>query len=96
MAYFAEIDKQGVVKRVIVAEQDFIDSGAVGDPKNWIETCPNTFQGKNVKNGRPFRKNFAGIGHKYDKTRDAFIPEKPGEDFDLDEDKCVWVKRTTK
>lgn len=40
--YFAEIDKDGNVLRVIVADQAFIDSGAVGDPKKWIET----FKGK--------------------------------------------------
>jgi len=33
--YFAEIDANGTVLRVIVADQAFINSGKVGDPKNW-------------------------------------------------------------
>lgn len=49
MAHFAEIDKDGKVLRVIVAEQDFIDSGAVGDPLNWVQTSYNTSGGKYLR-----------------------------------------------
>lgn len=48
MAHFAEIEpfkpEEGlfIVKNVIKAEQDFIDSGVVGDPANWIQTSYNT------------------------------------------------------
>ena len=38
MSHFAEINGQGTVLRVIVAELDFIYSGAVGDPSRWIQT----------------------------------------------------------
>ena len=38
MSHFVEINKDGIVQRGIVAEQDFIDSGAVGDPNNWVQT----------------------------------------------------------
>ena len=38
MGHFAEINSENIVQRVIVAEQDFIDSGAVGDPNNWVQT----------------------------------------------------------
>jgi hypothetical protein len=41
MSHFAEVIN-GRVERVIVAEQDFIDSGAVGDPANWIQTSYNS------------------------------------------------------
>lgn len=41
MAHFAEINEEGIVLRVIVAEQDFIDSGVVGNPDNWIQTSYN-------------------------------------------------------
>lgn len=37
---FAEIAADGTVLRVIVADQDFIDSGAVGDPANWVPAFP--------------------------------------------------------
>ena len=80
MSHFAEIDKDGIVQRVIVAEQDFINSGKVGDSFNWVQTS---------YNGN-FRKQFPGIGYTYDKTRDAFIEPKPFASWILDEDTCVW------
>ena len=61
MSHFAEIDKDGKVLRVIVAEQDFINSGLVGDSFNWIQTSYN----------HNFRKRYAGVGYTYDKVRDA-------------------------
>lgn len=66
MAYFAELDKNNVVKKVIVAGQLFIDSGLVGDPKNWVETLP---------------ENFAGIGYKYDKNLKTFVAPKAPQYF---------------
>ena len=37
------------------------------------------------------RKNYAGKGYTYDKTRDAFIPPKPSHpSWELDEDTCRW------
>lgn len=66
MSHFAEVI-DGVVQRVIVAEQDFIDSGAVGDPANWIQTSYNS----------RIRNMFAGIGFTYEKSRDIFYPPKP-------------------
>jgi hypothetical protein len=90
MSHFAEIDNNGIVIRVIVAEQDFIDSGAVGNPSNWIQTSYNTFGGKNERTGIPIRKNYAVKGFKYDKQRDAFIPPKPYESWKLNEETCLW------
>ena len=87
MAYFSEIDKNGIVLRVIVADQYFIDSGAVGDPANWIQTSYNTYAGVHTKGGTPLRKNFAGIGYTYDNARDMFIPPKPFASWILNEDK---------
>lgn len=89
MSHFAEIEN-GIVKRVIVAEQDFIDSGIVGDPKNWIQTSYNTYAGKHRLGGNPLRKNYAGIGYTYDKSRDAFIPPKPFDSWTLEEATCLW------
>ena len=92
MSHFAEVEN-GIVKRVIVAEQDFIDSGAVGDPKNWVETSYNTQAGVHKLGGTPLRKNYAGIGYTYGKDLDAFIPPKP-QDFEtvLNEDTGLWEK----
>ena len=61
MSHFAEINSDNIVQRVIVAEQDFINSGAVGDSFNWVQTS---------YNGN-FRKNYAGTGYTYDKSKDC-------------------------
>ena len=80
MSHFAEIDNNNIVQRVIVAEQDFINSGAVGDSFRWVQTSYNN----------NFRKNYAGKGYTYDKTRDAFISPQPFPSWLLDEDTCRW------
>jgi len=80
MSHFAEIDNDNIVQRVIVAEQDFINSGAVGDSFRWIQTSYNN----------NFRKNYAGKGYTYDKTRDAFIAPNPYPSWTLVEATCQW------
>lgn len=90
MSHFAQIDDNNVVIQVIVAEQDFIDSGAVGDPSRWIQTSYNTYGGEHRNGGIPLRKNYAGIGYTYDAGRDAFIPPKPFPSWVLNEDTCLW------
>ena len=97
MAHFAKVEN-GIVTRVIVAEQDFIDSGAVGDPSEWIQTSYGAFGGEYLDvqtySVRPekqaLRKNFAGVGFTYDSVRDAFIPPKQFESWILNEDTCLW------
>jgi hypothetical protein len=91
MSHFAEIDDQGTVLRVIVAEQSFIDSGAVGDPARWVQTSYNTSGGMHRLGGTPLRMNYAGIGYTYDRDRDAFIPPKPFASWILDESSCLWT-----
>jgi hypothetical protein len=75
MSHFAEI-KDGIVQRVIVAEQDFIDQL----PGTWVQT---SYHGS-------IRKNFAGIGYAYDAERDAFIAPQPFPSWVLDEKMCQW------
>ena len=84
MAHFAKIDNNNLVTQVIVAEQDFINSGAVGDSFLWVQTSYN----------KNFRKNYAGVGDTYDKTRDAFIAPKPYASWILVEDTCQWTAPT--
>lgn len=90
MSHFAEIDENNKVVRVIVADQEFINSGAVGDPKKWIQTSYNTNKGVHVGGGVPLRKNYAGVGYTYDKERDAFIPPQPYRSWKLDEQTGRW------
>ena len=84
MSHFAKINSSNIVETVIVAEQDFINSGAVGDSFLWVQTSYNN----------NFRKNYAGIGYTYDKTRDAFIAPKPYPSWTLVEDTCQWTAPT--
>ena len=90
MSHFAQIDENNIVTNVIVAEQDFIDSGAVGDPSKWIQTSYNTQAGEHKLGGTPLRKNYAGIGYSYDATKDAFIPPKPFNSWVLNDTTCLW------
>jgi|TARA_B100000949_G_scaffold65550_1_gene58258 hypothetical protein len=75
MSHFAEINKDGIVQQVIVAEQDYINSGLVGDSFNWIQVSYNG----------SFRKKYAGIGYKYDKTKEIFIEPQPYPSWTLNE-----------
>lgn len=43
---------------------------------------------------KAFRKNYAGIGYKYDEIRDAFIPPKPFNGWILNEESCLWEAPT--
>ena len=94
MSHFAQIDDNNIVTQVIVAEQDFINSGAVGDPSKWIQTSYNTFGGQHKNGGTPLRKNYAGIGYIYDPVRDAFYTPKPFNSWSLNEDTCLWEAPT--
>jgi len=75
--YFAEIDANGVVLRVIVATPEEI----AGEPGMWLQTW---------RDGGA-RKNYAGPGYAFDAERGAFIAPKPSEDATLDEATCRWV-----
>jgi hypothetical protein len=79
MSHFAKLNNN-IVTEVIVAEQDFINSGLVGDSFLWVQTSYN----------ENFRKNFATVGSSYDATRDAFIPPKPYASWALNETTCLW------
>lgn len=89
MSHFAKVEN-GIVTDVIVAEQDFIDSGLVGNPDDWIQTSYNTIGGYHPEN-KPLRKNYAGIGYAYDKINDIFIPPQPHPDWLLDENTYLWI-----
>jgi hypothetical protein len=88
VAHFAKIE-DGIVTEVIVAEQDVINAGSFGDPALWVQTSYNTHGGHHPE-GRPLRKNYAGIGNTYDTVRDAFYAPQPFASWVLDEDTCLW------
>ena len=80
MAHYAKIEN-GVVTNVIVAEQEFIDSGAVGDPNSWVQTSYNN----------NLRGRYAGIGFLYMESLDMFVPPKPFPSWSLNEETGEWL-----
>ena len=96
MSHFAKV-VDGIVTNVIVAEQEFINTYEDGLPGEWIQTSYNTRGGKHYApnshdedGGVALRKNYAGLGYTYDKTRDAFILPQPYNSWLLNEDTCQW------
>ena len=94
MSHFAKVI-DGIVTEILVIEQDVIDTGAFGDPSLWVQTSYNTHGGQHPE-GRPLRKNYAGVGFTYDAERDAFIPPQPFASSTLNEDTCLWDAPTAK
>jgi hypothetical protein len=88
MSHFAKV-LDGKVTQVIVAEPEFFDTFVDSSPGTWIQTSYNTHGGQHPE-GRPLRKNYAGVGFTYDSVRDAFIPPKPYESWLLNENTCLW------
>jgi hypothetical protein len=88
MSHFAKV-VDGIVTQVIVAEAEFFQTFVDSSPGEWIQTSYNTHGGQHPE-GRPLRKNYAGVGYTYDAGRDAFIPPKPYPSWLLDETTCLW------
>ena len=88
MSHFAKV-VNGIVTQVIVAEQEFFTTFVDTSPGEWIQTSYNT-RGNQHPEGRPLRKNYAGIGFTYDREKDAFIPPQPYPSWLLDEETCLW------
>jgi hypothetical protein len=99
MAHYAFIDSNNIVTEVIPGR----DEGEDGvDWEQWYgefrgQTCKRTSYntvGNQHSEGRPFRKNYAGIGYTYDAQRDAFIPPQPFASWVLNEETCLWDSPT--
>lgn len=95
MAHFAKIEN-GTVTQVIVAEQDFISTGALGDPAGWVQTSYNTRGNVHYGNdgqpdsGEALRGNYAGVGYIYDTEHDVFYAPKPSETATLNTTTWLW------
>ena len=93
MSHFAKIENE-IVTQVIVAEQDFIDSGAVGD--GWVQTSYNTHGGihygqdEQPDGGIALRANYAGVGYTYDAINDVFYAPKPKDNAVLNTTTWLW------
>ena len=99
MAHFCKLGKGNIVEKVVVVSNDVATTEQAGmDFLNnlyntrdvWKQTSYNTKGGIHKTGGTPFRKNYAGIGYKYDTSKDAFIPPKPFNSWILNETTCRW------
>jgi hypothetical protein len=93
MAHFAKVEN-GTVVQVIVADQEFIDSGVVGH--GWIQTSYNTKgnvhygQDGNPDGGVALRGNYAGLGFTYDEANDVFYAPSPFPSWILNTSTWTW------
>ena len=97
MAHFAQLNEENLVTQVIVvANQDTADQDGVENEAIGIEFCTNLLGGKWVQtsyNGN-IRKNYAGVGYKYDAALDAFIPPQPFASWTLNNETAQWEAPT--
>lgn len=83
MPSFAKVDSNDIVVDVIRADQEFIDSGLVGNPASWIQTSYNTRGGIHYgPDGKPdggiaLRANYAVVGGIYNREHDVFYEQQP-------------------
>jgi hypothetical protein len=105
MAHFARIDGDNRVIAVVVAEQEYIDSGLMGDPADWVQYSYNTHGGvhyepdtvrgdtENVSEDQSLalRYNAAHVGGYYDPDADAFYSVAPYASWELDTETYLWV-----
>jgi len=89
MAHYSKVENT-LVTQVIVAEPEFFNTFVDTSAGEWIQTSYNTSGGVHANGETPLRKNYAGVGMTYDKTRDAFIPPKPYPSWTLVEATCQW------
>ena len=91
MAHFAELNSSNEVLRVVVISNDDVDANG-GDQHADAETfvasiVPHSEDGtawKQTSYNNNFRKQYAGIGHIYDASKDKFILPQPYSSWSLD------------
>jgi hypothetical protein len=86
MAHFAELDKDSVVLRVIVADsKEWCETNLGG---TWVQTSYNTYGGEHKLGGTPLHKNYAGIGYTFDGV--GFAAQQPFSSWTLNEETYLW------
>jgi hypothetical protein len=104
MGHYAKVINELVIETV-VADQEWVDAQPKVWYIDWIETSYNMKGGVyyDPETNKPHenqslatatpgrkRKNYAGIGYRYDPKRDAFIPPTPFPSWVLNEETCLW------
>jgi len=74
MEQYAQIDQDNVVVQVVVAESETIRAGVFGNPNSWFKIGPDTLSKDVGCPGNPAYRYYAGIGYRYSKQLDKFLP----------------------
>lgn len=92
MAYYAMLDENNIVTSVFVGEEETVVIDGKTTEEYYSEKygvrCLRTSYNGNI------RKNYAGIGMKYDEAIDAFITEQPNESWTLNPETGKWEPPT--
>lgn len=86
MSHFAKLDSTNHVEKVIVAEQEHINSLE----GTYVQTSYNTLNGVHTLGGTPLRWSFAGVGDYYNSDMDEFHPAKPFNSWVFDSTEREW------
>lgn len=91
MAHFAELNSSNEVLRVVVISNDDVDANGGdqhADAEAFVKTIvPHSTGGvawKQTSYNHNFRKQYAGIGHTYDASKNKFILPQPYPSWSLD------------
>jgi len=92
MAHYAFLDEDNIVTEVITGKDETETIEGL-EPEVWYgnyrkQVCKRTSYNNN------YRKNFAGIGYKYDEELDAFVAPKPFGSWTLNEETATWEAPT--
>jgi hypothetical protein len=93
MAHFAKLDENNIVLAVHVVNNDVITVNGVESEQMGIDFLTNLHghsSWKQTSYNGTIRKNYAGIGYKYDSSLDGFIPPKQFNSWILNETTCLW------
>jgi hypothetical protein len=89
LAHYAFLDENNIVTEVITGRHEYEVVDGISDWEAHYgafrgERCVRTSYNANI------RKNYAGIGFRYDDDLDAFIPPQPYPSWILNEDTAQW------
>jgi hypothetical protein len=89
MAHYAFLNKDNIVIEVIAGIDETKTIEGL-DTETWYGDFRKQKCVRTSYNGK-IRKNYAGIGYTYDKTRDAFIASQCHVEAILDKTTCTWT-----
>jgi hypothetical protein len=94
MAHYAKLDENNIVLEINVIDNEVEDEKGEAGVISWLLEGWGGVSWVKTSYNSNIRKNYAGVGFTYDKTRDAFIPPKPFNSWTLNEDTCLWEAPT--